>query len=57
MQIYTWGFVRTGLLWERRWSALVLAILATALSLAALTWPRPRRWLGLYQTNKQSTTT
>jgi hypothetical protein len=54
-QVYAWAFVRTGLLWERRWSALVLGILATGVSLTALTWSRSRRWLGL-QTNEPSTT-
>jgi hypothetical protein len=47
IQAYTWGFVRTGLLWERRWSTLGLGILATAVSVTALTWPRSRRWIGL----------
>jgi len=57
IQLYTWGFVRTGLLWERRWSTLLLAVLATAVGLAALTWSRSRRWLGLQQTSEPSTTT
>jgi hypothetical protein len=57
IQLYTWAFVRTGLLWERRWSTLALAILVAAVSVAALTWPKPRRWLGLHQTDKPSTTT
>lgn len=57
IQIYTWAFVRTGLLWERRWSTLILALLATVVSLTALTWPRSRRWLSLSQANKPSTTT
>jgi hypothetical protein len=56
-QVYTWGFVRTGSLWERRWSTLILGLLATALSLAALTWPRSRRWLGLDKPNEGATTT
>jgi hypothetical protein len=46
-QVYTWAFVRTGLLWERRWSTLILATLATTVSLTALTWSRSHRWLGL----------
>jgi hypothetical protein len=57
IQIYIWVFVRTGLLWERRWSALFLAVLATVVSLTALTWPRSRRWLGLRQTSEPSATT
>jgi hypothetical protein len=56
-QAYTWAFVRTGLLWERRWSALAFAVLAAVGSLAALTWRRSRRWMGLHQTNPPSTTT
>jgi uncharacterized membrane protein YadS len=52
IQVYTWGFVRTGLLWERRWSTLALGLVATALVLALLTWPRPRRWLGLQQADE-----
>jgi hypothetical protein len=56
-QVYTWGFVQTGLLWERRWVNLILAILATGLSLAALTWTRSRRWLGLRAAGGPSTTT
>jgi hypothetical protein len=46
-QAYVWLFVRTGLLWERRWSSLVVAALAITLGLLALTWCRARRWLGL----------
>jgi hypothetical protein len=56
-QVYTWAFVRTGLLWERRWSTLALGLLATGLGLAALTWPLSRRWLGLRTTRKPSTMT
>jgi hypothetical protein len=56
-QVYTWAFVRTGLLWERRWSTLALGLLATGLGLAALTWPVSRRWLGLRTTGKPSTMT
>jgi hypothetical protein len=55
-QVYTWGFVRTGLLWERRWINLVLATLATGLSLAALTWTRSRSWLGISPADGASTT-
>lgn len=57
LQAYIWAFVRTGLLWERRWSSLVLALLATAITLATLTWSRSRRWMGLRRTNGPSTTT
>jgi hypothetical protein len=57
IQAYTWAFVRTGLLWERRWSTLLLGVLATAVGLTALTWPRSRRWLGLQRSNEPSTTT
>jgi hypothetical protein len=57
IQAYTWGFVRTGLLWERRWINLVLASLAAGLSLTALTWKRCRGWLGLHSTEGPSTTT
>jgi len=57
IQAYTWGFVRTGLLWERRWSTLILGLVATALGLVALTWPRSLRWLSLDHTNKPSITT
>lgn len=56
VQLYTWGFVRTGLSWQRRWSSLVLALLSTAILIAALTWPSSRRWLGLEQTSTPSTT-
>jgi hypothetical protein len=52
IQAYVWLFVRTGLLWERRWSALIVAVLATTLSLVALTWPRSRRWLSLPSENE-----
>jgi hypothetical protein len=47
VQAYTWLFVRTGLLWERRWIALFLAILTTGAGVALLTWRRSRCWLGL----------
>jgi len=56
IQVYTWAFVRTGLLWERRWSTLALGILATGFSVTALTWCRSRRWLGLQQASAPSTT-
>jgi hypothetical protein len=47
VQAYTWLFVRTGLLWERRWIALALAILTSIVSIALLTWHKSRDWLGL----------
>ncbi|MBN1579898.1 MAG: hypothetical protein JXA89_04295 [Anaerolineae bacterium] len=47
VQAYTWLFVRTGLLWERRWVALFLALVTTGIVLGALTWRRSRQWLGL----------
>lgn len=47
VQAYTWLFVRTGLLWERRWVALFLALGTTGLALGALTWRRSRQWLRL----------
>ena len=46
-QTYTWGYVRSGLTWERRWVALGGAVLALTLSIGALTWRRARGWLGL----------
>jgi hypothetical protein len=57
IQVYSWGFVRTGLLWERRWSTLILGLLSTTLGLTALTWPRSLRWLHLEPTSKPSTKT
>ena len=47
VQAYTWLFVRSGLLWERRWIALILALAAVGLCIGALTWRRSREWLGL----------
>ena len=57
IQLYTWTFVRTGLLWERRWSTGIGAVLATAVGLTVLTWSRSRRWLGLQQRSEPSTPT
>jgi hypothetical protein len=48
VQAYTWLFVRTGLLWERRWVALVLALGTTGFAVGALSWRRSRQWLGLH---------
>jgi hypothetical protein len=47
VQVYTVLFVRTGLMWERRWGSLVLSAIALSVSIGALTWPRSRHWLGL----------
>jgi hypothetical protein len=47
VQAYTWLFVRTGLLWERRWIALVLALGTAGGAVSLLGWRRSRRWLGL----------
>lgn len=57
MQVYTWGFVRTGLFWERRWSTLILGLVSTALGTAALTWRTSRHWLSLDPLNDPSTET
>lgn len=46
-QVYTWLFVRSGLMWERRWVSLGLALLGVGTSFVLLTWPKPRKWLGL----------
>ena len=47
VQTYTWVFVRSGLMWARRWAAMSLAILATGIGVGALSWRRSRQWLGL----------
>lgn len=47
VQAYVWLALRAGLMRERRWVLLVGAVLAAALSIAALTWHRSRQWLGL----------
>ena len=47
VQSYTWLFVRSGLLWERRWVSLILALGTVGISFGILTWHRSRRWLGL----------
>ncbi len=47
VQAYTWLFTRSGLMWERRGIALILAVLGSALGVGALTWQTTRIWLGL----------
>jgi hypothetical protein len=47
VQAYTWLYVRTGLLWERRWVALGLALLTCSIVGGTLTWQKTRQWLGL----------
>jgi len=44
---YVWLFVRSGLLWDRRWVSLGAALTATAVGVGALAWSRSREWLGL----------
>lgn len=46
-QAYTWLFVRSGLMWERRWGSLVLGLGAAVIAVGVTTWRRSRRWLGL----------
>ena len=46
-QAYIWLFVRSGLMWERRWMALVLSMSGVALGIVLPTWSTTRRWLGL----------
>jgi len=47
VQGYVWLFVRTGLLWARRWVLLALAAVGILAGVGGLTWHRSRRWLGL----------
>jgi hypothetical protein len=47
VQSYTWLFVQSGLLWERRWVSLILALGTLVIGIGMLTWHRSRRWLGL----------
>ncbi len=46
-QAYTWLFVRSGLMLERRWVALAGSVLVVGLGVGALTWHRSRTWIGL----------
>ncbi len=46
-QAYSWGFVRSGLMLERRWVALLSSAAAVLIGITALTWKRTRTWLGL----------
>ena len=52
VQAYVWFSARAGLTYERRWVLLVGAVLAAALGIAALTWRRSQRWLGLEERRK-----
>jgi hypothetical protein len=45
-QVYNWGFVRSGLMLERRWVALLSSFTAIAIGITALTSKRTRTWLG-----------
>jgi hypothetical protein len=46
VQAYTWLFVQSGLLWERRWVSLAVAILSVGVAVPALMGRASRRWLG-----------
>jgi hypothetical protein len=46
-QVYLWLWVRSGLMWERRWISTIGALLGAGLSVGALSWSTSRRWLGL----------
>ena len=47
VQAYVWLAVQSGLLWERRWVSLALAIFGLAIGIGAPSWRVSRRWLGL----------
>lgn len=49
IQAYTWLFVRTGLMWERRWVSLIGSLLGTAIGVGTLMWPKSREWLGIWK--------
>ncbi len=38
VQAYQWGFVRTGLLWERRWVSLAMSLTALVVGMVVLCW-------------------
>jgi hypothetical protein len=46
-QVYTWFFVRSGLMLARKWVDLAGSMLVVGLSIAVLTWGRSREWLQL----------
>lgn len=46
-QVYNWGFVRSGLMLERRWVAVLSSVAAVLVGITALTWKRTRTWMGL----------
>jgi hypothetical protein len=48
-QVYSWGFVHSGLMLERRWVALLSSVAAVLIGITALTWKRTRTWIGLEQ--------
>jgi hypothetical protein len=47
VQAYTWLYVRTGLLWERRWVALGVAIGAVGIAVGLLSWRKSWQRLGI----------
>jgi hypothetical protein len=46
-QVYSWRYVRSGLMLERRWVSLAGTVFLAGLGVGALTWYRSRKWLGL----------
>lgn len=53
IQFYTWLFVRTGLMWQRRWVSLLLALLGIAIGVGVLVWSKTRRRLGIFLEKKK----
>lgn len=47
IQTYTWLFVQTGLMWERRWVSLILSFVGVGVGVGALSWRKSRKWLSL----------
>jgi len=47
IQSYTWLFVRTGLMWQRRWVSLLMALLGISVGVGAMTWAKTRQWMGI----------